>query len=307
MISRIFVLTLGGVVCYAKKFFVEPSAEVEENFVEEDLIGGFLTAISSFAKEIQGGDIRSLNFMNCNFVYSYDIEFGAMFVIVTDIDDPEEEARPQVELIKKEFINRFRSQLEDFRGCVSEFYDFDEFVEEYIFIPPKILLTGEIGVGKTTIMDLFPGETILELDDDLIEVIQKTVNVSDLGDLKQFLLREFDLEELVDKSKTYRPLLNTVDAICIITNSAASNLGRTKRLVSRLKPKVKKADFYIIANFQDIEDAAFEPEKIEKSFGIKTYGFSAIHKDAKKEIDSIFNEILINSILDKIQEQQSRD
>ena len=40
---------------------------------------------------------------------------------------------------------------------------------------PKMLLIGEEGVGKSTIMNLFPGETILELDDDLNEIIQKPI------------------------------------------------------------------------------------------------------------------------------------
>ena len=78
-----------------------------------------------------------------------------------------------------------------------------------------------------------------------------------------------------DKSKLYRRYLDTVDIICIVTNSAASNLGRTKKHFSRLKPLVKKADFYIIASHQDLKDAAFEPIKIEESFEVKTYGYSA--------------------------------
>ena len=59
----------------------------EDNLIEEDLVGGFLNAISSFAQEIQGGAIDSLNFRNFNFIYSYDEEFGCMFVLVIDIDD----------------------------------------------------------------------------------------------------------------------------------------------------------------------------------------------------------------------------
>ena len=303
MISRVLIMAPGGVLCYSKNFI--SNIQVENNLIEDDLVGGFLNAISSFAKEIQGGVIDSLNFRNFNFIYSYDEEFSCMFILVIDIDDSEEEVRDKLELMKIEFMNRYRDIIKKFSGCVSVFNDFDEFVEENIFIPPKVLLVGEPGVGKTSIMNLFPGDTVLELDEDLNEIIQKPIDISDLRNIKQILLREMDLQELVDRSKLYRPLLNSFDAICIVSNSAASNLSRTRNLFERLKPLVKKADFYIIANFQDLTEYAFEPKKIEDLFeGIKTYGFSATQKDAKDKFLSILKEILKKSVIKKIETKQ---
>jgi len=248
MISRILIIAEGGILIYSKNFIVE-KIDNDNVIFDENLIAGFLNAISSFAMETRSGEIKSLNFGNVNFIYSYDTQSGAIFVILIDISDLEEEARDRLELMKGEFIKRYSSDIKNFKGNVAIFADFDEFVVEHIFIPPKILLVGEKGVGKTTIMDLFPGETILELDDDLTEIIQKHVDISGIGNLKQFLLRELDLEDLVNNSKLYKPLLNTVDVICVITNSAASNLTRTKHLLSRLEPSVNRAAFYIIANF----------------------------------------------------------
>ena len=128
-----------------------------------------------------------------------------IFILISDIFDLEDEVREKLDLMKEEFIERYGSYLKNFNGMVSQFQEFDEFVEDYIFIPPKILLIGENGVGKTTIMDLFPGETILELDEDHIEIIEKYVGVSGIGNLKQFLIREVDLEDLVNNSKLYKP------------------------------------------------------------------------------------------------------
>jgi hypothetical protein len=113
-----------------------------------------------------------------------------------------------------------------------------------------------------------------------------------------------NIEEIIDNSKIYRPLLNAVDVICVVTNSAASNLGRTQRLVPTLKNMVKKADFYVIANFQDLNDQAFEPQKIEESFGMRTFGFSALAETAKEEIFTIMVEILSTSIIQKNQKKQ---
>ena len=295
MILKIFIIGPGGVPCYSKNFF-------EQIDIDDSIITGFLTGISDFAKEIKGGEIKALIFKNFNFIYSYSIEFNCIFVIVIDINDLEEEARSKVELMKNEFIQRYRPYLENWTGNVSVFGDFGDFIEKNIFIPPKILLTGENSVGKTTIMDLFPGETIIELDDDSTEIIQKPIDlidIIDLKDIKQCIIREIDLEELINNLNVYKNLLNSVDIVLIVTNSGASNLGRTKKLVSFLRPKVHKADFYIIANFQDLKDSAFEPEKIEEMFDIKTFGFSATKKESKNEISFILKEILGTSILVK--------
>ena len=297
MINATFVIASGGILCYSKTFFSQIN-------IDADLESGFLTAISNFGQEIAGGEIRSLNFMNFNFIYSTEEEFKCMFIIVTDIADPEDEVRIRLELLKNEFIKRYRRELDSWTGEITKFYEFDDFVEENVFIPPKLLLVGETGVGKTTIMNLFPGETILELDEDLTEIIQKTIYFSDLKSIKELILREIDLDELVDNSKVYRPLLDSVEVICIVTNSGASNLGRTKRLFERLKDKVKKADFYIVANFQDLKSTSFAPKKIEESFEIKTYGFSAIQRDSKDKMLTLIREMLTQSIVNKTKMNQ---
>ena len=292
MILKIFIIGPGGIPCYSKNFF-------EQIDIEDSIISGFLTGISHFAKEIKGGEVKALIFKNFNFIYSYSIEFNCIFVIVIDKDDLEEDARLKVELMKNEFVKRYQQYLKNWTGNVSVFESFDEFIEKKIFIPPKIILTGENGVGKTTIMDLFPGETIIELDDYSNEIIQKPIDFIDFKEIKQCIIREIDLEELVTNSNNYKDLLNSADIVLIVTNSGASNFGRTQKLASLLKPQVHKSDFYVIANFQDLKDTAFEPEKIEEMFDIKTFGFSANKKESKNQIIFILKEILQISILDK--------
>jgi len=170
----------------------------------------------------------------------------------------------------------------------------------HLSIIPTIILAGEIGVGKTTIMDLFPGETILELDDDLNEIIVKSINFTSLETIEECKIREIDLDELVNNSRLYNDLLKTAEIIIVVTNSAASNLGRTKQAISILLQKSPHADFYIIANFQDLKDSAFEPEKIEEFFNLKTFSFSAIQGDSKDEIIKILTYILKSSVSEKV-------
>ncbi len=292
MISRLFVIASGGLLCYSKSFIGQ------EEF-EDDLISGFLTAISNFAQEIKGGGIKALNFRNFNYVYSYDTKYDCMFVLVTDINDIEEEARIKVDLLKNEFVKRYDKYLEHWIGEVTIFEDFHGFVEENIFIPPKILLIGEPRVGKTTILNLFPGETILELDEDLKEIMQKPVDISEFKNIKQIILREIDMEDLVNNTKIYRELLDSVEIICIVTNSASSNLGRTLKLFTRLKSAVNRGDFYVIANFQDLKNTAFDPGKIEESFNVKTFGYSATRNDSKEKIMEILKDMIQISIIKK--------
>lgn len=284
-------------MCYNKTF-------IGEFEVDYDLVSGFLMAISNIAEEIGGGEIRSLNFRNFNFIYTRDDQNLCMYVIVTDIHDPEDVAREKLDLLMSEFFNRFHTDLINWDCETEKFKVFDEFVEEHLFIPPKILLVGEDGVGKSTIINLFPGETILQLDDDLNEIIQKPVPLSNFKRIKECVLREIDIKELIDNSKIYRLLLDSVDIICLVTNSGASNLGRTKRFFEQLKNIVKKGDFYMIANFQDLQNTSYEPKKIEETFGIPTYGFCAIKREAKEKIYDIINEMIRVSIIEKTIKKQ---
>jgi hypothetical protein len=285
MISKVLVILSKGILCYSKTFFGH------DNF-DNDFVSGFLTAILDISKKIGGGEIRSLNFRNFNVIYSYDNEKYCIFVIISDIKDPEKEIREKLETMKIEFIKRYQKDLINWDSDIAKFEAFDEFVEENIYIPPKILLVGVDGVGKTTIMNLFPGELIIELDDDMIEIIQKSINISNSTNFKELILREIDLEDLVNHSISYQQLIDSIDIICLITNSGATNLTRTKELFSILRPRVKKGQFYVIANFQDMKNIAFEPDKVEGFFEVKTFGFSAIIPEAKEKIYSIINEML---------------
>jgi hypothetical protein len=285
MISKVLIILSNGILCYSKTFFGHKN-------VDDDFVSGFLTAILDISQKIGGGKIKSLNFRNFNVIYSYDDQKYCIFIILADINDPEEEIRKKLELMKNRFIKRYQDELKNWDSDIAKFETFDEFVEENIYIAPKILLVGLDGVGKTTIMELFPGELIIELDDDMNEIIQKTVSLNYSADFKECTLREIDLEDLVNNSKLYQQLIESADIICLITNSGATNLTHTKELFTKLQARVKKGQFYVIANFQDMKNTAFEPDKVEDFFGVKTFGFSGIKSEAKGKIYSIINEML---------------
>ena len=290
MIKKILIIKSNGVLCYSKSFM---SAET----IDEDFVSGFFTAISDIAKEIGGGEIKSLNFRNFNIFYSFNYEKSCIFIIIADVDDLEEEIRYKVELLKMEFMKRYRDDVENWDYNIGKFESFDEFAENHIFIPPKILFVGEAGVGKTTIMNLFPGETVIKLDEYMNDILEKTIHLPRLKEIKEVIVREIDLHDLVNNMKIYQRFLDSVEIICVVTNSGANNLKETKKLFLLLKPKVKKADFYIIANFQDLKDMSFLPEKVEEYFNIKTFSISAISKKAEKKIYKVITEMVDCSVV----------
>ncbi|MFX0030714.1 MAG: hypothetical protein ACFE8B_15990 [Candidatus Hermodarchaeota archaeon] len=285
------IIKSSGILCYSKTFYGEDK-------IDDDFISGFLTAILDISQKIGGGEIKSLNFRNFNINYSYDDDKLCIFILVSDINDPEEELRDKIGLLKTEFIKQYRENIVNWDDDVSKFEKFNEFTDKNIYLPPKVLLIGEDGVGKTTILNLFPGDLLIELDDDMNEVIQKSIKLPNFKRIKKCLLRELNIEDLINNPMGYNHLLYSANIICFVTNSGASNLSRTRNYFSSLETKSIKADFYVIANFQDLKKISFEPEKIEELFGLKTYGFSAIADNAKEWIFSILLEILSKIILE---------
>ncbi|MFX0036872.1 MAG: hypothetical protein ACFE9I_14680 [Candidatus Hermodarchaeota archaeon] len=161
------------------------------------------------------------------------------------------------------------------------------------------MLTGEEGVGKLTILNLFPGENILEIDLDLNEILKKTIDIIELKEIEQFILKVIELKELINNLKSYKKLLQSINIICVVTNSTLTNVEKSQNLLLKLKQEIQNVDYYIIANFQDRKGKVIEIEKIEEIFGEKTFGFSAVQKDSKDEMISIINEILRKSIIEK--------
>lgn len=106
--------------------------------VDEALITGFLSAISTFAEEIGAESVESLVMKNMKFVYAMDTSTPEPIIFAVSVDREEEEYKIKDILIKikEKFIGEHKSDLEEWHGDINAFKpfyeDLDEIVWEYV-------------------------------------------------------------------------------------------------------------------------------------------------------------------------------
>jgi hypothetical protein len=106
--------------------------------VDESLITGFLSAISSFAEEIGAESVESLIMKNMKFVYALDTSTPDSIIFAVCVDREEEQRKIEniLRKIKEAFMTAHKSDLEAYTGDLSvfkEFYkDMDEIVWQYV-------------------------------------------------------------------------------------------------------------------------------------------------------------------------------
>ncbi|HME54201.1 MAG TPA: hypothetical protein VKM55_18390 [Candidatus Lokiarchaeia archaeon] len=285
MIRNFMVIGIGGLLMYSRQY--------GDKKVDQDLISGFLTALASFSTEVKGGKIESLVMQDIRFIYSV-ADNELLFVFCCDKDDLEEEVQGRIEKVKGEFNRMFADQVINWNGNVTIFRPFDEIVDDMIVLPLKIVLVGEPGVGKSTLFDFFPGEGMITLDDNDNEIFKKSVAVDGIQNVKQMDMFKFDLESLMKDIRFQVDLLKSSDIVILVVSSGVSNVSRTKKNVDKLKANVRKGRLVVLANMQDMNDVALEPEMIEQNLGLKTYGFSATDPEAKSKFFALIGTMLSN-------------
>ena len=269
------------------------SRQYGDKKIDQDLISGFLTALASFSTEVKGGKIESLVMQDIRFIYSVS-DNELLFVFCCDKDDMEDEVQGRIEKVKKEFNQMYSDQIKNWNGNVTIFKPFDEIVDDMIVLPLKIVIVGEPGVGKSTLLDFFPGEGMLTLDDDDNEVFKKSVAVDGIQNVKQTDMFKYDLDSLMSEIRFHADLLKSSDLVILVVSSGVSNVSRAKKHVDKLKANVRKGRLVVLANFQDMKDVALEPEMIEQNLGLKTYGFAATDPEAKSNFFTLIGTMLSN-------------
>ena len=295
VIRSFMVIGTGGLLMYSRQY--------GDKKIDQDLISGFLTALASFSTEIKGGAIESLVMQDIRFIYSSG-RGDLLFVFCCDKDDMQEEVQDRIENVKNEFQKMFSDQLEKWSGNITIFQPFNEIVDEIILLPLKIIIVGELGVGKNTLLEFFPGEALLTFDEADNALLKKSVEVEGIQNVRQIDFFKFDLETLVNEIRFHLDLLKSSDLVILVVSSGVSNVTRTKKFLPRLKPNVRESRLFCLANMQDMKDVALEPTMIEENYGIKTFGFSATKSGAREEFFELIGTMLSNIFVSDSEEEE---
>jgi len=99
-------------------------------------ISGFISALLMFSKEVigkvPGSKLKEIDFGNRLFyINSYE---GVIFAYFIEEQEKNFVIKRYMPLIAEEFLNKFKSHLDDFDGNVSRFRSFEEIVNHYLLI-----------------------------------------------------------------------------------------------------------------------------------------------------------------------------
>ena len=127
--DELFVISEGGQLIFSwhsQKIKRDPEKD-------DDLIGGFLTAINTFASLERGEDIKSLKLKESTIIFEK-YEEKLTFVATTKNDDLVELSHAMLHQIIDTFIQMYPDLKEEpFQGEVTRFYIFKETVEKMVY------------------------------------------------------------------------------------------------------------------------------------------------------------------------------
>ena len=164
MITSLYIIHETG-PCLFKREYLK---NVE---IDEQLISGFLMAVSSFAQEAFVDGLQRIQLASGRrLIYGYNKEYGVLAAALSDNDDHPILVEKILDSIVNKFIERYGDSLRPFKGAV-EFDDFKEVVDEEILkrvrVRDKVSYVSSIisssmiaileAVFMSTMRPMFPG------------------------------------------------------------------------------------------------------------------------------------------------------
>lgn len=207
------------------------------------------------------------------FIHKY-VDSDLILVLVADRQDRDEILQEKIDNAVRTMKQKFAKQIWDFKSNRNSqvFQELGPIIDQAIVSTLKIVLLGEGGVGKTTILKMLMSQRA-----DLNHIATMAVYVEEMQTAKlgpyELAVWDFPGQELlVPKWKDY---LRGTDVVLMVTDSTLKNVMSTRKLIPIIQKWTDGALVWAIANKQDLKDSLL-PDTVARLLGLRTIGLVAI-------------------------------
>ena len=193
-----------------------------------------------------------------------------------------------------ESVEEEKSQIEE-----DPFECFGQIVDEILFPFLKMVILGEGGVGKTSVLKLIMGE---EPDSCYVPTVGVDVKEFDF-ELRDMKLVFWDFSGQPRFRKLWKPFLEGTDIVILVTDSTIENLVETRTIYQLIRAEKPDAQVILIANKQDLPGAV-PPETIGKYLGLEAHGLVAVDPSYREKLLEILKEAIVKLMETKYQQPQ---
>jgi len=124
MIHQVLLIESGSGIC----FFSRDYTGVE---ISEHLFSGLIKSMRDLAYELSKQDLKSIELGNWLVYYVMTEKFSV--VLIADHDDDKKIIKGKINAVASTFMEKFKEQIEDFNGEITQFMDFKEDCDEIFF------------------------------------------------------------------------------------------------------------------------------------------------------------------------------
>jgi small GTP-binding protein len=259
------LLTRNGIRLYHRSYW---AIEIDQPTVSE-----FIQSLRQIERDA-GQDVQvPIFFDNMKFMHQY-LDTDLLLVIVGDTHDKDEILLEKIDVAVKTVKQKFAKQIWEFKSTrdSSVFQGLGDILDQAIVSTLKIVLLGEGGVGKTTILKMLTSERAELNHHATMAVYVEQMETAKLGPYEIAVWDFPGQEKLVPRWRDY---LRGTDVVIVVTDSTLKNVMSTRKLLPIIQKWTDGAMVWAIANKQDLKDALL-PDTVSRLLGVRTIGLVAI-------------------------------
>lgn len=265
MIHNVLLLTRNGIKLFHRSYW---AIEVDQPIVAE-----YIQSLRQLERDTGEDVVVPIFLDNMKFIHKY-VDSDLILVLIADHQDKDEILQEKIETAVQIMKRRYAKQIWDFKSNRNSevFQELGPIIDQAIVSTLKVVLLGEGGVGKTTILKMLMSQRA-----DLNHIATMAVYVEEMETAKlgpyELAVWDFPGQELlVPKWKDY---LRGTDVVIMVTDSTLKNVMSTRKLIPIIQKWTDGALVWAIANKQDLKDALL-PDTVARLLGLRTIGLVAI-------------------------------